>query len=140
MRPIAFKTCSIALATLFAIAATGCGARAHETIDSGKACESCHSEKQTYDVSEPKDAITCGNTITVETDAESVAVCAPIFTSEDGSAYVPELRSQAKVENGTASIELDEGTYAICLINGSKVEKSQIVTVKEGASEATINL
>lgn len=140
MKSTALKTCSIATAALFALTAIGCTSSTHEIIDAGESCTSCHPEKQVYDVSEPKEAIACGSAVKVETSAESIAVCRPIFISENGSSYVPEMKRQVKTENGSASIELGDGIFALCVVDGNQVKKSQIVIVDEDAAEATITL
>lgn len=119
---------------------SGCLGSKHEIIGMDKACESCHGEKQTYEVSSPKDALTCGTTLTVETKASTVVVCKPIFISEDGSSYVPERYTQQTVRDGSVTLTLEEGTWAICSAEDSKISAEKIVQVTAGVEEATIQL
>ncbi|WP_298629193.1 hypothetical protein [uncultured Senegalimassilia sp.] len=117
---------AFALAAAFGLA--GCGSGQHEVIDQGQECSSCHSgEKQVYDVAAPSSAVQSSGTVSVKTSAEQVLVCKPIFVSQDGSKFVPEQVSSAKVADGFAQLQLSEGTWAIC-VNGQSV-KAQLVTV-----------
>lgn len=69
----------------------------------------------------------------MKTSAEQVLVCKPIFVSEDGSKFVPEQVSSVKAEDGSAQVQLSEGTWALCAqVQGSV--KAQLVTV---SSEST---
>lgn len=120
-----------ALAMAFAL--VGCGSGQHEVIDQGQECSSCHSgEKRVYDVAAPSSAIQSSGTVSVKTSAEQVLVCKPIFVSQDGSKFVPEQVSSAKVADGSAQLQLSEGIWAIC-VNGQSV-KAQLVTVSPEAS------
>ena len=120
-----------ALAMAFAL--VGCGSGQHDVIDQGQECSNCHSgEKQVYDVAAPSSAIQSSGTVSVKTSAEQVLVCKPIFVSQDGSKFVPEQVSSAKVADGSAWLQLSEGTWAIC-VNGQSV-KAQLVTVSPEAS------
>lgn len=126
------SACAVfALAMAFAL--VGCGSGQHEVIDQGQECSSCHSgEKQVYDVAAPASAVQSNGSVSVKTSAEQVSVCKPIFVSQDGSRFVPEQVSSAKVVDGSAQLELSEGTWAICT-NGQSV-KAQLVTVSPDAS------
>ena len=122
---------AFALAVAFGLA--GCGSGQHEVIDQGQECSSCHSgEKQVYDVAAPLSAVQSSGTVFVKTSAEQVLVCKPIFVSQDGSKFVPEQVSSAKVADGSARLQLSEGTWAIC-VNGQSV-KAQLVTVSPEVS------
>ena len=107
---------AFALAAAFGLA--GCGSGQHEVIDQGQDCSSCHSGgKQVFDDAAPASAVQSNGTVSVKTSAEQVLVCKPIFVSEDGSAQV----------------QLSEGTWAFCAqVQGSV--KAQLVTV---SSEST---
>lgn len=121
----------VALAMAFAL--VGCGSGQHEVIDQGQACSSCHSgDKRVYDVAAPASAAQSNGFVSVKTSSEQVLVCKPIFVSEDGSKFVPEQVSSAKVVDGSAQLQLSEGTWAICT-NGQSVE-AQLVTVSQEAS------
>lgn len=131
---------SIAVCAVCLTGLSGCLMGAHEIIGMDKACETCHGEKQTYEVASPKDAVSCGTMVTVETKASTVVVCKPIFISEDGSSYVPERYNQQTVRDGSAQLTLEEGTWAICAAEDSKVSAEKIVIVTAGGEEATIQL
>ena len=120
-----------AFALAMAFTLVGCGSGQHEVIDQGQECSSCHSgEKQVYDVAAPLSAVQSSGT--VKTSAEQVLVCKPIFVSQEGSKFVPEQVSSAKVADGSAQLQLSEGTWAIC-VNGQSV-KAQLVTVSPEVS------
>ena len=100
---------AFALAAAFGIA--GCGSGQHEVIDQGQECSSCHSGgKQVFDDAAPASAVQSNGTVSVKTSAEQVLVCKPIFVSEDGSKFVPEQVSSVKAEDGSAQVQLSEGT------------------------------
>ncbi|MCD8199407.1 MAG: hypothetical protein LUD25_00335 [Coriobacteriaceae bacterium] len=126
------------LALLLSLA--GCG-NDHQVIPQGKSCLSCHSEdKETYDITEaPESAIETGTTLTVQTNADSIVVCTPIFTSEDGSTYTPVQYSTSTVTDGEVTLELDEGMWAIAIDKGDS-STSKLVNVVPGADPATIDL
>ncbi len=119
---------------------SGCG-NSHQVIPQGKACLTCHSEdKDTYDITEaPASAIETGPELTVKTSADSITVCTPIFTSEDGSTYTPVQYSTASVTDGEVTLDLGEGMWAIAIDKGGS-SKSQLVNVVAGAESATIDL
>lgn len=135
-------TATVATAVCVTCAAglSACGS-AHEIIASGEACTSCHDEKTTYEVASPANAVACGTQLTVQTKESAVIVCKPIFISEDGSSYVPQRASQATVKDGTATLTLEEGTWAICTADDDNVKAQKLVTVSSANSEAaTIEL
>ena len=118
-----------AFALAMAFTLVGCGSGQHEVIDQGQECSSCHSgEKQAT----PSSAVESNGSVSVRTSAEQVLVCKPIFVSQDGSKFVPEQVSSAKVADGSAQLQLSEGTWAIC-VNGQSV-KAQLVTVSPEVS------
>ena len=124
---------SAAIALAMAFALVGCGSGQHEVIDQGQDCSSCHSSgKQVYDDVAPSSAVQLNGSVSVRTSAEQVLVCKPIFVSQDGSKFVPEQVSSAKVVDGSAQLQLSEGTWALCT-NGKDV-KAQLVTVSPDAS------
>lgn len=124
---------SAAFALAMAFALVGCGSGQHEVIDQGQDCSSCHSgSKQVYDGVAPSSAVQSDGSVSVRTSAEQVLVCNPIFVSQDGSKFVPEQASSVKVIDGSAQLQLSEGTWALCT-NGKDV-KAQLVTVSPDAS------
>ena len=124
---------SAAFALAMAFALVGCGSGQHEVIDQGQDCSSCHSSgKQVYDDVAPSSAVQSNGSVSVRISAEQVLVCKPIFVSQDGSKFVPEQVSSAKVVDGSAQLQLSEGTWALCT-NGKDV-KAQLVTVSPDAS------
>ena len=124
------------LATVAAFGLAGCSG-AHEIIDSGKQCTSCHADKQTYDVASPLSAIQTGTNVTVQTSASCIEVCSVTFISEDGSKFVPERCRTVSVDGGSATIELSDGTWALCVANGNSVSKSVLVCVDSGLQAET---
>lgn len=124
---------SAAIALAMAFTLVGCGSGQHEVIDQGQDCSSCHSgSKQVYDNVTPSSAVQSNGSVSVRTSAEQVLVCKPIFVSQDGSKFVPEQVSSMKVVDGSAQLQLSEGTWALCT-NGKDV-KAQLVTVSLDAS------
>ena len=124
---------SAAIALAMAFTLVGCGSGQHEVIDQGQDCTSCHSgSKQVYDNVTPSSAVQSNGSVSVRTSAEQVLVCKPIFVSQDGSKFVPEQVSSMKVVDGSAQLQLSEGTWALCT-NGKDV-KAQLVTVSLDAS------
>ena len=124
---------SAAIALAMAFALVGCGSGQHEVIDQGQDCSSCHSSgKQVYDDVAPSSAVQSNGSVSVRISAEQVLVCKPIFVSQDGSKFVPEQASSAKVVDGSAQLQRSEGTWALCT-NGKDV-KAQLVTVSPDAS------
>lgn len=129
---------ALALALAPALLLAGCaGGNSHQVISSGQACESCHSdEKPTYEVSDPNVAAEASNEIIVKTSADKLDICRVTFISEDGSRYVPESHSTAKVENGEAAIAPGEGIWAVCIDNGGS-STSILVRIDSAASQET---
>ena len=124
---------SAACALAMALALVGCGSGQHEVIDQGQDCSSCHSgSKQVYEDATPSSAVGSNGSVSVRTSAEQVLVCKPIFITQDGSKFVPEQVSSVKVVDGSAQVQLSEGTWA--LSTTGKDVKAQLVTVSPEAS------
>ena len=124
---------SAACALAMALALVGCGSGQHEVIDPGQDCSSCHSgSKQVYEDATPSSAVGSNGSVSVRTSAEQVLVCKPIFVTQDGSKFVPEQVSSVKVVDGSAQVQLSEGTWALCATG--KDVKAQLVTVSPEAS------
>ncbi len=131
--------CGVALA-FGALGLSGCSG-AHQMIAAGEDCSSCHSDsKASYDVASPKDAIASNGTVNVKTSASSVVVCVPTFISEDGSRFVPEQRRTVNVSGAQATIELEQGTWALVVADGDNVKASKIVVVDGSAAAADVEL
>ena len=130
--------CCLAAASALGIA--GCSGGQHQIIGMGKSCSACHADKQTYDVASAKNAVESSTNVTVETSADTVLVCSVVFTAEDGSAYVPERRNEINVSGGSATVELNEGYWALCTASGDDVSKAQLVHVSSSGDAATVKL
>ena len=132
---------SAAFALAMAFALVGCGSGQHEVIDQGQDCSSCHSSgKQVYDDVAPSSAVQSDGSVSVRTSAEQVLVCKPIFVSEDGSKVVPEQMSSGPATDGSAQVQLSEGTWALCT-QGQGSVKAQLVTVSpEGSGPVDVEL
>lgn len=113
-RPIRF-TIAVVLAVAGACGLAACSASNHEIVPDANGCIVCHEEKAVYDVSSPTGAIESRGEVAVTMKgANTVEVCRPIFTSEDGSSMTPVEYRTVKVTDGeAATITLDEGTWAL---------------------------
>lgn len=138
-RAVLGAACAAALG-ISCLALTGCSG-SHQVIGYGEACSSCHSDsKSTYEVASPKDALTCNGAITVKTSASSIVLCKPTFISEDGSRYVPEQSKTVSVSGGQASVQLDEGTWALVVADGDNVKSEKLIVVDSSAAPADVDL
>lgn len=137
--------CSVCIMSVLLV---GCSAepgestKQHHVINPGKACDTCHDLEETYDLeaSDIDNILEVGTTVTVQTDAEEVTVCVPNFTKEDGSKYTPEAKTVTAVENGEATLELEEGIWAICLDNGGDDADCILVSATADGEAATLEL
>ena len=124
---------SAACALAMALALVGCGSGQHEVIDQGQDCSSCHSgSKQVYEDGTPSSAVEFERLRVGSNLCQQVLVCKPIFVTQDGSKFVPEQVSSVKVVDGSAQVQLSEGTWALCATG--KDVKAQLVTVSPEAS------
>ncbi len=135
---IAFATFAGALA-LFGM--VGCGFGGHEVIGTTETCTSCHGEEpEQWEYEElgiTVDAQEVGTTITVTTKKDVVYVSTPVFTKTDGSYYVCRAKSKKSVSDGSVTLELEEGLWAI---SGDTNSGAILVNVTEGGAEAEISL
>lgn len=139
------KRAAVPVLTSFALAAglfslAGCAAGQHQVIDAGEACSSCHSdEKATYEwgTDVPSSTVESGASVTVRTDAPSVAVCRPVFTAQDGSGFVPEKLTDATVRDGEAVVSLEDGLWALCVDEGDAA-RARLVHVDSANSESAV--
>lgn len=127
---------AIVLAALFACALSGCSGGGHQIVDSANACVECHSDdKATFEDATPQGAEQVSSALSVSTSADAVAVCKPLYTAEDGSSYVPVLVKSVQASDGTASLQLDEGTWVIAIDNGDSAT-TKLVTVADGGADS----
>ncbi len=120
----------------------GCSVTTHQIVSSTDSCASCHSEvPATYDVADSEVSVTqtCGTTITVETSQSEVIACKPLYVSESGKDYVPLRKQTARVDDGKATLELEEGLWLIAIDKGDS-SKSVFIYVDASAENATISL
>ena len=127
----------LAISSICALSLSGCLFGSHDIIAADEQCTSCHEEKTTYEVSNPKDAMTVGNELQIKTSASTVIACKPIFTSEDGSSYVPQRSTQATARDGQATLTLEDGIWAICAAEDDKVTAEKIVIVDSSLNQST---
>lgn len=117
-------------------ALAGCTKSGHQIVDQGQQCTQCHGEKTTYDDTAHSDAIHTNSTFTVKTSkADQVVVCDPKFTSSDGTAYTPIRIKNVPLQNGQATVTLDDGIYAICIDQGDS-SIGRIVVVDASVSDS----
>ncbi len=136
-----FRALVLCLLLGSALFGTACSSGAHQVISVGQDCTQCHSDqKQTYEVSQPKNAVASGGDVVVKTTADSVDVCTPEFTSEDGSTFVPLKRTSTKTVDGMVELSLEPGVWAVCVEKDSS-SVGQIVVVGDGGDDTpTIEL
>ena len=122
IKMVVLLLCIVAAGT----ALMGCSSSTHEVIESSETCMSCHGEeKTTYDI-EPENTQAVASTVTVSTSATTVYVCEPLFAYEDDdSFYVPRMVSSVSVTDGSATIQLEEGTWA--LVAGQDTSASRVL-------------
>ncbi|WP_080797322.1 hypothetical protein [Arabiibacter massiliensis] len=128
--------CSIVVGALLL---AGCSSAAqHQVVGAGEECSSCHSEeKAVYErgADVPSGAVESGIRVAVSSDADAVSVCVPRFTAEDGSRYVPVEASRMALDAGSATLELEEGLWAICVDDGDSA-RAQLVRVDPSRSDS----
>lgn len=120
----------------------GCsGGNTHQIIAAGQDCSACHSdEKATFEVAQPKDAAETSGEVIVKTSAGKLVVCEVVFTSEDGSSYVPVQHSTVTVADGQASITLDEGTWAVCIDEGGSSKSVLVTATSNSTAESPLTI
>lgn len=122
----------------------GCsGSAQHQVVSAVGECSSCHSEEKPlfeWGVSVPEDTVESASSVTVSADADEVVVCVPRFTVEDGSRYVPVEAARAALDGGTATFELEEGLWAICVEEGDTARARLVHVDPSRADAASIEL
>lgn len=137
---------SLATTLVFAslsLALVGCSPAQHQVIEAGEDCRGCHSEeKPTYEpgAEKPSNAVESGSRVTVETDAGTIAICRPVLTAEDGSSFVPEKASEVPVVDGQATVELEDGLWALCVDEGDTARAKLVHVDSSSASGAVVKL
>ena len=125
----------------FALA--GCSPAQHQVIESGEECRGCHSEERPayeWSAGMPLNVEESGSRVTVETDAETIAICRPVLTTEDGSSFVPEKVSEVSVVDGQATVELEDGLWALCVDEGDTARAKLVHVDSSSASDAVVKL
>lgn len=132
--------CLCAAALMCALFLGGCGPKGHQIVSTNQPCTSCHGEKTTYGTTAHNDALHSNNTVTVKTSAGKISVCTPLFTSSDGTAYTPILSYVEPVTNGSVTLQLDDGVWAICIDKGDSSVGQIVVVSSDEPDSAMITL
>lgn len=126
------------------LALAGCGSGGHQVISSNEACSSCHSsEKPQYESVQPAvgdNVVECGpgTKVNVVTNGKTAVLCSVIFTSEDGSRFVPVMASNLGTSD--TSLEASEGVWAVVADEGDS-SHGVVLVVNPGAdSSAQVNI
>ncbi len=129
----------LACALVSIVTLAGCSSSTHEVIESTKACSACHGEaKETYDIV-PQETQAVASTLVVSTSASEVYVCEPLFSREgDESFYVPRAVLKVSVEEGIATIQLEEGMWALVAGEDASAARVLITVSDDGAQEITL--
>lgn len=116
-----------------ALALAGCSHADHQIVTQG--CADCHGDvPQTYEVEDPEGAVKSCGAVVVRAEGE-VAVCEPRFTDEKGASYVPVSRSVCKAVDGTVTLALEPGVWAICQDDGDGGSVGKLVIVSQDCTE-----
>ncbi len=137
MQFMKIKITALLVCVLAASAAlVGCSSGTHEVMEASETCMGCHGEdKATYDV-EPENAQAVTSTVTVSTSASVVYICEPLFAYEDNdSFYVPRVVSSVSVTDGSVTIQLEEGTWALVAGQDASASRVLVSVSSDGAQE-----
>ncbi|RNL48375.1 hypothetical protein [Paraeggerthella hongkongensis] len=135
-----FSVIGVCALAVFAAALSGCTSGQHQVIDANEACVSCHPDGKAvrfWGADVPADVIESGTAVTVRTDAVSVLVCEPAFTSEDGSSFVPVLDSAVSTRGEETIVRLADGLWALCTDHDGSV-RAQLVHVSSSSPHAAV--
>ena len=130
----------VGLLAIFAAAAlAACSSGSHELISANETCISCHGENRSVYEVEVSNAEAVASTLTVNTSEDSVYVCTPLFPNEgDDSYYVCRISSTYTVSDGSVTIELGEGTWALA-VGDEQSPTTMLVTVSaDGVDSVTL--
>lgn len=124
------------------LALPGCAAGPHQVIGANDECPTCHSDqKATYEVDAGTvNAAQAGSTVAVETQASEIAVCRPTFTAQDGSYFVPVEVRTVPVVDGRATVELEDGLWALCIDKGDTATSMLVSADSSFAANTNIAL
>lgn len=138
MRVRVCRSCMLLVFAAVLLGMFGCAPSQHQIIGTNESCVTCHADgKTTYEVGTPFDVVQTGSTVMVNTQADSLVVCTPTFTSEDGSHYVPVQVTVVKVEGQEKSIELEDGLWALCVDEGDTA-RTKLVSVNSSRTESAV--
>ena len=126
----------VGLLAILAAVLVACSSGSHELISANETCLSCHSSsRSSYEV-EVSSAEAVASTLTVNTSEDSVYVCTPLFPYEgDDSYYVCRISSVYAVSDGSVTIELSEGTWALA-VGDEQSPTTMLVTVSADGTDA----
>lgn len=97
-------------------------------------CQECEDEGvETYEVEQPVGSKKSGGTVIIQAD-EPVYLCNPVFTSKNGSSYIPYAVSRYNMNDGEVKVTLKPGVYAFCLDRGDS-SIGKLVVVSEDYSD-----
>lgn len=103
-------------------------------------CEECEEKGvETFEVERPAGSVTSSGTIIVQAD-EPVYLCNPVFTSKNGSSYIPYAISRYNMVDGEVKVHLSPGTYAFCLDRGDSSIGKVVVVSEESTDTPEIKL
>lgn len=129
-----------ACAALLALPACSSGGVTHEILSSTDSCIQCHSDRSEHADVTPTGATTCNGTVNVTTDKSVVYVCAATSGTEDGSVVIPRQYTTTAVSGGQASVQLGEGTWAVCVETDDGKSNGVLVEVDSSADALDVTL
>ncbi len=123
----------LTFAFIVALCCAGCSKTGHQIVT--QSCGDCHRDvPETFEVESPKGAIESCGAVVVSAEDE-VVICKPVFTDEEGTMYVPVSKAVCNPTNGTATLALDPGVWAICKSDGDEASIGKLVIVTEDSTE-----
>lgn len=133
--PVALTLVSCCLCLVLAGCA-GAGSVTHQMVSSEGSCVSCHADDRRVDAgATPIGATVCNGTVEVTTDADAVYVCRPLCVQGESSTYVPLAGTRVGVEDGVATVQLDEGIWVVCIDKGDAV-RGELVEASAASGES----
>lgn len=114
----------------------------HQLVNKMSECPSCHTgEIVVYDdIIPPSSAVDVGSMVEVKTKHNAIYVCTPLFTSADGSTFVPLIQKRVKAENGVATVRLEPGVWALAVDNGETANSILVECLPEITTTKKISL
>lgn len=134
-----------ALASALAVAITaltGCGIAQHQVIKANDRCIACHDAnmKEADTPAASLEITSVGLELTVETSHATVSVCEPLYTDNAAVPYVPREIRSAKVVDGKATVQLEEGIWAIAVQEAGGATTSVLVEATADGSTDSLKL